>query len=276
MWSLFFIPDHGEEIHCRFLSANNSGGIFINKTNAMRLLEQIDGYIETDVQNKDARMVVKMDRKGINPIQDEIAYDVYVTIELLSLDNVTDTLKDLYSKLPVEFLSAVEAGDKPTFMFLKPIVEPLSVKYKIPNTEDYIDLTSKVSGVSPQGIFRVDNSEEGDLHRSEFLSAVNYNFRSPVQVSTDILKWYDNVKRSVSTIEGHIRRLKIENVRKSIWVDPTKDLSQKPFTYSVRGMFTSDTLLKSEDEVQKYNTFLTSLLSEYGVNVLIEPWPYRS
>lgn len=242
----------------------------------MRLLEQIEGYTETDVQNKDGRMNVKIDRKGINPVQDEVAYDVHVSIELLSLDNVTDTIKDLYSNLPSEFLSAVDAGGKPTFMFLKPITEPLGVKYSIPNTNDYIDLTTKLRGVTLQGIFRMDDSEEGNLHRDEFLSAVEYNFRSPVEVSTEILKWYDNVKRSVGTIEGHIRRLKIENVKKSIWVDPTKDLAKKPFTYSVMGTFTDNTPLKSEDEITKYNTFLSSLLSDYGVNVLIEPSGYRS
>ena len=227
----------------------------------MKLFEQIEGHTETDVQNKYGRMRLYIDRFDVTPMDNEVVYDVTPEITITDVDvtDLSEVLKDLYSKLPVEFLSAVESGDLPTFMKLQ---DPKSIMYKLPDSNDYMNLENVVKQVVA-GIFRIDEGSE------QFLSAINLFFRNPIKISTDIMQWYDNVKRSIRIIEPHIRRLRLENVETSVITDPSKKLSQNPFTYKVKGRNTKNTI-NSEKELEKYNSFLSSLLSEYGVTVSIE------
>ena len=75
----------------------------------MRLIEQIDGYVETDVQTKDGRLKLSIDRSKNHT--EGYVYVVNVDIVISTIDKpVNQILKDLYRILPQEFLSATQTN----------------------------------------------------------------------------------------------------------------------------------------------------------------------
>ena len=221
----------------------------------MRLIEQIDGYVETDVQTKDGRLKLSIDRSKNHT--DGYVYVVNVDIVINTIDKpVNQILKNLYGILPQEFLSATQTNMETPGLYIN-LRSPKSIVYDIPGTDDHMDLQgvlpTELSGVYDPQFFH------------EYEQDVNRLFGGdPINITTDILQWYNNVKTAVKQIQPHIKRLNLNNVKTFFVIKPEVPFHNKPFTYVVIG---SGSPFKDQTQKEKYQEFLSAIVSDYGSTV---------
>jgi len=219
----------------------------------MKLTEHIDGYIETDVQTKEGRLKLMIDRSKNH---DGYVYVVNVDIVITSLDKpINETLKNLYRMVPDEFLSATQTTTETPTTYIN-LRKPKSIVYDMEKTDDIIDLSGSVQSQF-SGVY--------DLQfMDEFYNDNEKNHNKEVTVTVDILQWYNNVKTSVAQIHPHIKRLNLTNLKTHFIIKPEIPFHKKPFTYVVAG---SGSPFKSSDEMDKYCEFLSAIVSDYGTTV---------
>lgn len=221
----------------------------------MRLIEQIDGYVETDVQSKDGRLKLSIDRSKNHT--EGYVYVVNVDIVITTIDKpVNQILKDLYGKLPVEFLSATQTTMETPGLYIN-LKSPNTAVYDMPDTDDLMDLKgvlfTELSGVYDPQFFHEYEQDVDRLFGGD-----------PINITTNVLQWYNNVKTAVKQIQPHIKRLNLNKYKTFFIIKPEVPLHKKPFTYVVVG---SGYPFKDQNEKEKYQEFLSAIVSDYGSTV---------
>lgn len=238
----------------------------------MKLVEQIDGYVETDVQTRDGRLRLNIDRsksqiRGIPnhptssdllPEVETFVYVVHVGIVITSIDKpLNEILKNLYRMLPSEFLSATQTTVETPGLYMN-LKSHQSIFYEMPDTVDMMDLnnvvTSHMTGIYDLRFYM--DEYEHDLERVFGGTSIT--------ITTDILQWYNNVKTSIQQIQPHIKRLNLTKVRTFFIIDPALPLHKKSFQYNVFGLGSP---FKTKEEEETYEEFLSAIVSDYGVTV---------